>query len=41
MVRVTNVAARRFYEKYGFQKGRIVRGYYEDGTDGVAMRKLL
>jgi len=39
MVRLTNEVARRFYEKYGFTKVRIVRGYYEDGGDGILMRK--
>jgi len=37
MVRVGNQAARAFYEKYGFRRIRLVRGYYEDGGDGVAM----
>ncbi len=41
MVRVTNRAARAFYEKYGFEKVRVVRGYYEDGTDGLLMAKRL
>jgi len=39
MVRLTNAAARGFYEKYGFAKVRIVRGYYEDGGDGCLMAK--
>ena len=38
---VTNTAARAFYEKYGFRKLRIVRGYYEDGEDGMLMSKDL
>src|SRR5437763_1727215 len=37
MVKVTNVAARAFYEKYQFEKVRTVRGYYEDGADGWLM----
>ena len=41
MVRETNQVARAFYEKYGFQKGRTVRGYYEDGGDGRLMSKVL
>jgi ribosomal-protein-alanine N-acetyltransferase len=41
MVRVTNAVARRFYEKYGFTKVRIVRGYYEDRADGCLMKKTL
>jgi len=38
-VKVTNEPARAFYEKYGFTKMRVVRGYYEDGRDGVRMVK--
>jgi len=34
MVKVTN-------QRYGFQKSRLVRGYYEDGSDGRRMEKLL
>ena len=41
MVRVTNVPARAFYEKYGFRKLRTVRSYYEDGEDGLLMTKDL
>ncbi len=37
MVRVSNQRARSFYEKYGFRRVRRVRGYYEDGGDGIAM----
>jgi [ribosomal protein S18]-alanine N-acetyltransferase len=40
-VKVTNAAAVRFYERYGFHRGRIVRAYYEDGVDGRRMEKLL
>ena len=39
MVRVANRAAQAFYEKYGFQKRRKVRGYYEDGADGIRMSR--
>jgi [ribosomal protein S18]-alanine N-acetyltransferase len=39
MVKVTNAAARAFYEKYGFHKVRVVRGYYEDGTDGLLLAR--
>jgi ribosomal-protein-alanine N-acetyltransferase len=39
MVRVTNRKALRFYAKYGFQKVRIVRGYYEDKGDGFLMTR--
>jgi ribosomal-protein-alanine N-acetyltransferase len=41
MVKVTNQTAMRFYERYGFQKSRLVRAYYEDGADGRRMEKLL
>jgi len=41
MVKVTNETAIRFYERYQFRKGRIVRAYYEDGADGRRMEKLL
>lgn len=41
MVKVTNQRARAFYEKYGFEKVRIVRKYYEDGQDGCLMAKFL
>jgi ribosomal protein S18 acetylase RimI-like enzyme len=40
MVKVTNRRARAFYEKYGFQKVRTVRGYYEDGRDGWLMTRI-
>jgi len=39
MVKVTNRAARRFYEKWGFVKVRRVPGYYEDGKDGIRMTR--
>lgn len=41
MVRVRNRAARTFYEKYGFERLRRVRSYYEDGADGILMVKRL
>jgi [ribosomal protein S18]-alanine N-acetyltransferase len=41
MVKVTNERARAFYERYGFEKVRIVRAYYEDGRDGWLMAKHL
>ncbi|SPE33117.1 SSU ribosomal protein S18P alanine acetyltransferase [Candidatus Sulfopaludibacter sp. SbA6] len=41
MVRAANRKALAFYEKYGFQKVRIVRGYYEDHADGLLMAKNL
>jgi ribosomal-protein-alanine N-acetyltransferase len=39
MVRVSNAPARAFYGKYGFEKTRLVRKYYEDGADGVLMAR--
>ena len=39
MVRETNRAARRFYEKWGFTKVRKVPRYYEDGRDGIMMSR--
>jgi ribosomal-protein-alanine N-acetyltransferase len=41
MVRVSNDHARAFYQKYGFRKLRSVRGYYEDGEDGLLLSKDL
>ena len=41
MVKVTNEGARRFYEKRGFRRVRRVPGYYEDGSDGLLMKKEL
>jgi len=41
MVRLSNAVARKFYEKYGFTKVRVVRGYYEDGADGCLLSKTL
>ena len=41
MVKVTNAPARAFYEKYGFEKKRVVRAYYEDGSDGVLMGRAV
>lgn len=41
MVRVSNDPARTFYERYGFRRIRLVRGYYEDGEDGILMTKVL
>jgi ribosomal-protein-alanine N-acetyltransferase len=36
-VKVTNRGARRFYEKHGFVRVRLLPGYYEDGRDGLFM----
>jgi ribosomal-protein-alanine acetyltransferase len=41
MVKQTNAAARAFYEKYGFQKVRMVRRYYEDNSDGILLSRTL
>jgi ribosomal-protein-alanine N-acetyltransferase len=41
MVKMTNSPARAFYEKFGFHKVRVVRGYYEDGSDGLLMARAL
>jgi ribosomal-protein-alanine N-acetyltransferase len=40
-VRVSNRKARALYEKYGFEKERLVRGYYHEGGDGVRMALAL
>jgi [ribosomal protein S18]-alanine N-acetyltransferase len=40
IVRLTNHPARSFYEKFGFRRARIVRGYYEDGEDGLSMTRI-
>jgi [ribosomal protein S18]-alanine N-acetyltransferase len=39
VVRVRNQPARAFYEKYGFRRMGRVKGYYEDGADGIAMSR--
>jgi len=41
MVRETNLDAVRFYGEFEFTKVRVVPKYYEDGGDGVLMRKML
>jgi ribosomal-protein-alanine N-acetyltransferase len=41
MVKVNNCKARAFYEKYGFEKVRVVRGYYQGGGDGLMMARML
>jgi [ribosomal protein S18]-alanine N-acetyltransferase len=41
MVKLTNDAARRFYEKYSFVRVRRVPAYYEDGEDGILMSREL
>jgi ribosomal-protein-alanine acetyltransferase len=39
MVRTDNRGAIRFYRLFQFRRVRRVRGYYEDGGDGLLMRK--
>jgi ribosomal-protein-alanine N-acetyltransferase len=41
VVRVNNRPALAFYEKYGFRRRRLARGYYEDGGDGIAMSRAI
>jgi len=40
-VRVSNQPAINMYEKFGFVKARIIRGYYRDGEDAYVMVKRL
>ena len=40
-VRVSNIKAQNLYEKLGFIKTRIRKGYYENGEDGIDMVKGL
>ncbi|MEM4559736.1 MAG: N-acetyltransferase [Acidilobaceae archaeon] len=40
-VRVSNEPAIRLYEKFGFKKARIIKGYYSDGEDAYIMVKRL
>ena len=37
MVRRSNAGALAFYRGYGFARTGLVRGYYEDGADGLRM----
>src|SRR4051812_3072529 len=41
LVKITNSPARAFYEKFGFHKVRIVRKYYEDGSDALLMARAV
>ncbi len=36
-VRISNEPAIRLYEKFGFKKARIIKGYYRDGEDAYVM----
>jgi len=38
MVRTTNEPALRFYERYGFARARLVKGYYGAGRDAWRMK---
>ncbi len=40
-VAVENVAAINLYKRIGFQNGRVRKGYYSDGSDGLEMTLLL
>jgi ribosomal-protein-alanine acetyltransferase len=41
MVKVSNLQALAFYEKYGFRRYRRAPSYYEDGADGLLCVKVL
>jgi ribosomal protein S18 acetylase RimI-like enzyme len=38
-VRADNVAARALYAKLGYQEIKTMKAYYEDGSDGLRLRK--
>lgn len=40
-VDVRNAAAIRFYESLGFEKTRVLKGYYGPGLDGYAMERRI
>jgi len=40
-VRASNAAAQAFYKKHGFREAALLRGYYEDGEDGILMIREL
>ena len=40
-VRTDNFAARALYVKLGYGEARELPGYYEDGADGLELRKIL
>ncbi len=40
-VKISNLRALRFYQKYGFRKLRRAPAYYEDGADGILMSLAL
>ncbi|WP_169767356.1 GNAT family N-acetyltransferase [Campylobacter curvus] len=37
-VRTDNQKAINLYESFGFKKGKILSGYYDDGCDGIEMK---
>jgi len=41
MVRCDNPAGQQLYRSLGFRRVRRVRGYYDDGTEGILMAKSL
>jgi [ribosomal protein S18]-alanine N-acetyltransferase len=41
MVRRSNMVAQRFYQRHQFTPVRRAPGYYEDGEEGLLMRRLL
>lgn len=40
-VRQSNLSAKKFYEKLGFTTVGVIKGYYSDGEDGIAMQLYL
>jgi ribosomal-protein-alanine N-acetyltransferase len=38
-VRLSNLGAQKFYEKLGFEKRALLRGYYHDHEDGLLMER--
>jgi [ribosomal protein S18]-alanine N-acetyltransferase len=41
MVKPLNLAAQSLYRTHGFEKVRIAPRYYEDGSDGILMARVL
>ena len=40
-VRVSNLSAIRLYERLGFERRKVIPGYYADGEDAFLMTKLV